>query len=83
MNDDGDVRAKGDGEIEVLEDIFLAVRVAEADVAELDIAVDGLPVFLFGREAVAVAVDDRLRVGYVRRRLWRSAKKDALCNCRC
>ncbi len=62
---DGDVGAEGDVQIEVLEDGLLPVGVAEGHVLKADIAADGLPVLLFGLEAVAVAGDDLLAVAHV------------------
>ena len=50
----------------MLEDRLLAVGIAEGHVAEGNVAPDRLPVFLFRREAVAVALDDLRRVAHVR-----------------
>ena len=46
----------------MLEDVLVAVGVAERHVAKLDIAVQLLPVFLFGVESVAVLFRDLRRV---------------------
>ena len=58
LADDRDGRAGGDVEVEVLEDVFAAVRVLEGDVLKLDFAFDRLPVFLFRLEGGAVFGDD-------------------------
>ena len=68
LADDGDVRPEGDLQVEMLQNVFVAVGILEADVAELDITAQALPVLPFRLKAVAVALDDRLGVVHVRLR---------------
>ena len=49
----------------MLEDVLVAVGVAERHVAKLDIAVQLLPVFLFGVERIAVFLHDLRRILHV------------------
>ena len=66
--------AKGDLQVEMLQDIFVAVGVLEGDVLEFDVAVDRLPVLLLRLEVVTVEIDDLLRVVHVRLRLQQLGK---------
>ena len=66
LADDGDGRSGGDFQREVRQHVLAAVRVAERDVAELDVAAQRLPVFALGVEGIAVAGDDLRRVGDLR-----------------
>ena len=60
---DGDGRPRRDLQVEVLEHVLLSVRIAERDVAELDVAVRAAPSFrVFGWKLSPYFCDDLRRV---------------------
>ena len=65
LADDGDVGALRHLEVEMLQNVFFSVRIAEGHVAELDIAVQRLPVLLLRMERVAVLRRDLRRIAHV------------------
>ena len=65
LADDGDIRSLRHFQVEMLENVLVAVGVAEGHVFELDIAVQLLPVFLFGAERVAVLLHDLRRILHI------------------
>ena len=66
LTHDSHIGPEGDLQVEVLENGLVTVRIAEAHIFELDIAVQLFPVLLFGIKAVAVDRGDLGRILHVR-----------------
>ena len=67
LADDRDIAAMRNFEVEVLEHILLAVRIAECHIPEFDVSAQRLPVFPLWREAVSISLYDFRRIRDVRR----------------
>ena len=69
LADNGDVASERNRQIEIAEDIFVAVRIFEIDMTELDVAADWFPILRLRLEAIAVFFDNLLIIRYIRLRL--------------
>ena len=74
LADDGNIRSEGDFQVEMLQHILVAVRIAEGYVVEFDVAADGFPVLFFRDEGVAVGGDDFRRIRDVGLRIQQAGK---------
>ena len=66
LADDCNIRPLRDFQIEMLKNVFVAVRIFEGNVAEFDITVQRFPVFLFFLYFIAVCFIDLRSVRHVR-----------------